>query len=219
MRRRRAALLVAGCCLLVPTGCGSAGSPPSPPTGVDELVVPTPDPDPADFADAVDNPWLPLVVGASWTYTDGLDDLAVTVTEGPEIAGVATTSVVTVGRDGETADHYAQDVDGNVWWFGREGEWRAGDDGAEAGLAMAADPRVGDGYRLAAVPGRTLLGEVLDLDESEEVPAGRFDGVVEVRAEVDDVVTLQYYAEGTGLVASRPEAGDTDLELTAYDVP
>ena len=48
-------------------GCGDA-SPESPPSGVDELVVPTPSPDPADFVTGVDNPWLPLAPGASWTY-------------------------------------------------------------------------------------------------------------------------------------------------------
>ena len=40
----------------------------SPPTGVDELVIPTPSPDPADFVAVVDNPWLPLEPGRTWTY-------------------------------------------------------------------------------------------------------------------------------------------------------
>ena len=223
MDRRRvtvpAAVLAAGACALVLTGCSASGSEPSPPTGIDELVVPTPDPDPADFVARVDNPWLPLAVGASWTYTDGLDDVAVAVTAGPTVEGVATVSVVTAGRDGETVDHYAQDARGNVWWFGREGEWRAGAAGAEAGLAMAAHPRVGDGYRLADVPGRALLCEVLDVDESEVVPAGRFDDLVEVRTDLDGEVTRRYYAAGTGLVASLSEDDGPELELTAHDAP
>ncbi len=48
--------------LTVLTGCGSA-SVSSPPSGVDELVIPTPSPDPDDFVAAVDNPWFPLEPG------------------------------------------------------------------------------------------------------------------------------------------------------------
>jgi hypothetical protein len=63
-----------------------------------------------------------------------------------------------VSRDGEdTYDWYAQDKDGNVWYFGEdtkefeggqvvstEGSWEAGKDGALPGIVMEADPRVGD---------------------------------------------------------------------------
>ena len=72
-----------------------------------------------------------------------------TFTAGPDVAGVATTAVTL----GAWADYYAQDSAGNVWWFGREGEWRAGEDGAEAGIAMLAKPRVGDGYAEMATDG------------------------------------------------------------------
>ena len=44
-------------------GCG-VGEPRSiDPPGVDELEIPTPSPDPADFVRAIDNPWLPLRAG------------------------------------------------------------------------------------------------------------------------------------------------------------
>ena len=138
------------------TACGTA-SPSSPPSGVDELVVPTPSPDPDDFVDVVDNPWFPLPQGRTWTYVvadvDGSRPLRVSVTAGPKVAGVATTARVSTERGRPVADWYAQDRDGNVWWFGREGEWRAGVDGAEAGIAMLAHPRVGDGYRTAYAEG------------------------------------------------------------------
>ena len=49
----------------------------------------------------------------------------------------------------QVVDYFAQDRRGNVWWFGREGEWLAGEDGAQAGLAMPATPRLGDGWRAA----------------------------------------------------------------------
>ena len=179
VRRALAALVVLPIAL---GGCGSAGVS-SPPSGVDKLVVPTPTPDPHDFVDAVDNPWLPLPSGGTWTYdvvdVEGAHPLTVTVEDGPEIAGVATTARVSA-EDGETTtDWLAQDADGNVWWFGRAGEWQAGTDGAEAGLAMPATPRVGDGYRTAYLPGVVEdVVTVLALDGSATVPAASYDDLV-----------------------------------------
>ncbi len=154
-RRSAGALLLAGTLLL--TGCGTA-SDTSPPTGVDELVVPTPSPVPADFVAEVDNPWLALEAGITRRY-DGPDggSSRVGVEAGPVVAGVATTAVTTRSttagdRTGHT-DWLAQDTRGNVWWFGRAGQWAAGEDDALAGLLMAAAPRVGDGYRPAYEPG------------------------------------------------------------------
>ena len=60
-----------------------------------------------------------------------------------------------------TLDYYAQDKDGNVWYFGEdtaelkangevkttEGTWLAGRDGAVAGIFMPADPQVGQSFR------------------------------------------------------------------------
>jgi hypothetical protein len=163
-------------------GCGDA-SPQSPPTGVDELVIPTPSPDPSDFVGAVDNPWFPLPPGATWRYrvtgaTSGT--LVVTVEDATyDVAGVPTTPVSRTGPTGEqVVDYYAQDRKGNVWWFGREGVWRAGDDGAEAGLAMPADPRVGDGWRMAYEPGVVdVRATVVARDQLASTPAGRFTGL------------------------------------------
>ena len=59
-----------------------------------------------------------------------------------------------------TSDWYAQDADGNVWYLGEdtaeldrngrvtstEGSWQAGVDGAEAGIYMPAQPKVGESY-------------------------------------------------------------------------
>lgn len=59
-----------------------------------------------------------------------------------------------------TTDYYAQDKQGNVWYFGEatkaygpngqvdtSGSWIAGVHGAQAGIVMTAEPRVGDTHR------------------------------------------------------------------------
>lgn len=194
------------------TGCGSA-SVSSPPAGVDELTIPTPSPDPADFVDIVDNPWFPLEAGTTWTYvvTDaaGEHPMTVTVEAGPEVAGVPTTARVSSEGTRTQTDWFAQDEDGNVWWFGRDGSWQAGVDGAEAGLAMAETPRVGDGYRPALAPGVSEdIAHVAALDARVEVAAGTFETLlVEQRSELEPGLRESSYAEGLGLVEERTVAG------------
>jgi len=228
--RRRTAL--AGLVLALATGCSSA-SHPSPPTGVDGLVIPTPSVDADDFVTGVDNPWLPLPVGATWRYDvtgSGAGTAVATARQGPEVEGVATTALRTVttpeggGRRTVTTDLYAQDEAGNVWWLGREGEWRAGEDGARAGLAMAAHPRQGDGYRQAYLPGEVdVRAEVLGVDLERTLPVGELDGLVAVTVTeaTTGLTTRAWYAEGIGLVARDTVAGgpETQLGLVAYDEP
>ncbi|GAA3545473.1 hypothetical protein [Nocardioides daeguensis] len=206
-----AALALAGTVL---AGCGSASAP-SAPTGVDGLVIPTPDPGPADFVAAVDNPWFPLEPGSRWEYADlgtGQPALTLTVETGPDVAGIATTTLVRTGADGGVVrDLYAQDRAGNVWWFGRVGEWQAGENGAEAGLAMPATPRVGDGFRTASAPGLAEVATVRAMGEKVTVPLASYDTTV--RLEVEDAAggRTEVYARGTGLVRTG-EAG-----LVAYE--
>lgn len=204
----RPLLLAAALALLA--GCGTASAP-SPPAGVDELTIPTPSPDPDDFVATVDNPWFPLEVGDSWVYavTDatGAHRMRVTVEPGPRVAGVATTSRVTTEPSGVVTDWFAQDDRGNVWWFGRAGSWRAGEDGAEAGVAMLARPRVGDGYRTGYRPGVVEdTARVASLDESAEVAAGSYDGLllVERHSALEPGATGELsYGRDIGLVEAR----------------
>jgi hypothetical protein len=183
--------------------CGTASAP-SPPAGVDELVIPTPSPDPADFVDRVDNPWFPLEPGTRQTYdvadAAGTHVLVVTVEAGPTVAGVPTTARISREAGSRVVDWYAQDDRGNVWWFGREGRWAAGTDGAEAGLAMAATPRVGDGYR-------TAYAEGVVEDSAEVVSATDEEVVVEVRSPLRPGADELTYEHGTGLVTDQLVAG------------
>lgn len=218
--------------LLVLTACGSApGS--IDPSGVDGLEIPTPSADPRDFVRAIDNPLLPLAPGSSWTYaatTEGVGSRTVTVTVSEEtrlVEGVRATVVNQVVTDvrGKAVDDaeewYAQDRDGNVWFFGTSTGWEAGVDGARAGMAMLATPRVGDGYLMGYAVGEAEdQAEVLSLDAARDVPFGSFSKLLETgvtSALEPGVEERRHYAVGVGLVQVQVVAGEgADLELVDH---
>jgi hypothetical protein len=234
---------VAAVLLLGLAGCGSAPSETNP-TGVDELVIPTPDPDPQDFVEGIDNPYLPLVPGSVWKYRttspEGDETNVVTVTDRTKVvAGVTTTVVHDVARDEHgkvvenTFDWYAQDTAGNVWYFGEattafegdrastKGSWEAGVDGAQAGLAMPARPRVGDGYAQEFKKGVAEdRGEILAVDTTASIALGDYDKVVQTRDTTPlepDLVEEKYYAPGVGVVLEETVAGGEErVELVAF---
>ena len=114
---------VAACALLA--GCGGSDSS-ALPQGADPVEL-----DPADFTSEIDNPWMPFRTGSRWIYreTDGegnVQRVEVTVLdETGEVMGIETRVVHDlVTQDGEpvedTYDWYAQDADGNVWYFGED---------------------------------------------------------------------------------------------------
>src|SRR5687767_6390399 len=118
--------------------------------------------DPASFVEVIDNPYLPFIIGTRWVY-EGTGDAEGEVTtvevldETRTLMGVVCTVVSDeVTRDGEpieiTKDWFAQDRDGNVWYFGEEtaeyengevvstaGAWEAGVDDAQPGIVMPAE--------------------------------------------------------------------------------
>ena len=213
---RRAVATLGVVLVLALTGCG-ADSEQIDTSGVDELVIPTPSPDPDDFVGYVDNPYFPLEQGSEWTY-DGSDGTTTTVSVQPSnlvLGGVRVTVVATEVQHPEfdvdtTVDYYAQDRGGNVWWFGRQGVWDVESDGAEAGLAMPASPRVGDGWRRAY-----LEGVVEDRLTVEAVGSG----LVVLRVESDlepGVLVQQGYRSGVGLLSTAPVTGGGDsLQLVS----
>src|SRR5262249_8846285 len=124
---------------------------------------------PADFVGTVDNPYFPLKPKAHYVYRsetpEGEEITDDTVTQDTKnILGVETIVVHDVvslngSKIAETFDWYAQDKDGNVWYFGEdsrqfengvqtgtEGSWEAGMGGAKAGIIMLACPKVGNQY-------------------------------------------------------------------------
>ncbi len=194
--------------------------------------------DAARFVANVDNQYFPLVPGTAFVYQtpDGGERVEVRVTEETRtIMGVACTVVmVREFEDGElaeeTTDWYAQDVDGNVWYFGEDtkeyradevvstaGSWEAGVDGAQPGIIMQGTPAVGQSYRQEYYAGVAEdMGEVLSLEESVSVPYGSFDRVLKTREwtplEPGDEEAA-YYAPGVGLILEA-EGGDR-LELVS----
>jgi hypothetical protein len=241
MLRRPGLLVAALAAVLALTGCGAAGeaNPEKyPPTGVDELVIPTPDPDPTDFVAGVDNHWLPLAPGTVWTY-----DVTGSRATSREVRVEATTETIAnvpcvvvhrtdtneKGRVVDEADaFYAQDAAGNVWLFGEDGPtrtWRAGVAGAEAGLAMPATPRVGDGFLRESAPGVAAdRSTVLSLDAERTLPAGTFRGLALFEDQPtigDETDTVQRaYASGTGLVQEVTSVGGAErAELVSVTQP
>jgi hypothetical protein len=200
-----------------------------------------PEIDPAEFTIEIDNPFLPLPVGSRRVYEaeteDGLERIVVEVTsETREVMGVDTVVVRdTVTLEDEliedTYDWFAQDAEGNVWYFGEEstdfengepvsteGSWEAGVDGAQPGIVMPAEPEVGVEYRQEYYLGEAEdMGEVLSLDEQVEVAIGSFDGVLQTKDWTPlepDVVENKYYARGIGVVLELlVEGGEERVEL------
>ena len=153
-------------------------------------------PDPSGFVRAVDNPWFPLRVGATFVYRgvkDGEPSRDVVHVTGRTklIQGVRCTAVsdrlYILGRLAErTTDWYAQDRSGMVWYFGEEtaeldangrvtsteGTWRAGKDGAQAGVFMPSHPRVGQRFRQEYLNGHAQDHfQVLSLHAKVTTPA------------------------------------------------
>ena len=204
--------------------------------------------DPADFTLDIDNPYLPLRVGSRWVYretdtTGAREKVVVTVTRKTKlIANGIRARVVrdTVTEDGEpveiTDDWFAQDKDGNVWYLGedvrnyedgkladRAGSFEAGVDGAQAGIAMPADPRPGLAYRQEYLKGvaEDAAQIVAVGDDRVEVPFGFY--TKDVLLTRDLVPTepkaeeLKFYAPGVGQLLSVHTDGDGGrAELVSY---
>ncbi|QDU65017.1 hypothetical protein [Engelhardtia mirabilis] len=208
--------------------------------------------DPDDFSSTVDHLYYPLVAGTVKTFMadtdEGVETIVITVTGATrEIMGVECREVhdlVTLAdpESGEqqviedTLDYYAQDKDGNVWYFGElalnyedgylaniDGSWFAGVDGAEPGIVMLATPSVGEVYRQEFLLGEAEdAAKVLGTADRASVPAGDFTGCVRT-ADFTPIeptgLEHKYYAPGLGAVLEiKPGTGER-LELISVVAP
>jgi hypothetical protein len=219
----------------------SANGPPSPPTWVlHGTYVPTIKP--ADFVATVDNRYFPLKPGTAFHYrgvrdgTAQTDDMLVT-SQIKVVLGVKCTVVRdTVSEHGKplerTFDWYAQDKHGNVWYMGEDSlelkngrfvkasdSWQAGVDGAQPGIIMPGNPRVGDVYRQEYYPPDALdQAKVLATTARVRVPSGSFSRALRTIewSPVEPQLEEKYYVAGLGEVKEEVvQGGHERFELIA----
>ena len=128
-----------------------------------------------------------------------------------------------------TDDWYAQDGAGNIWYLGEatkdyengkvvstSGSFEAGVDGAQAGVVMPANPRVGMAYRQEYYAGKAEdRAEVFSLREQVEVPSGHFSKVVMTRdlnPLKPRILEYKFYARGVGPVLILGVSGGSARE-------
>jgi hypothetical protein len=220
----------------------SSASASAPPSGAPMKIADpySPTIDPAAFSTTIDNPYLPFTPGTRTIYEnqtpDGLQRTTTEVTrDTKKIMGVDTVVVHdTLTLDGkpveDTLDWYAQDRNGNVWYFGEAtkefdgdkvstaGSFEAGVNGALPGIVMPGHPRVGDQYRQEYAKGVAEdTGEVLSLTGSDTTP---LTGPVKDLLITKDTDLLdpsgptenKYYARGIGLILTLQVTGPPERE-------
>jgi hypothetical protein len=196
--------------------------------------------DARDFVSRIDNRYFPMQRGTMWTYRETepggpQKQVVVTVThQRKRILGIEATVVHDVVTEAgqvreDTWDWYAQDREGNVWYLGEdtkayeeggavstEGSWRAGVDGAQAGIVMPAEPRVGQTYRQEYYPGHAEdAASVLGVREWAQTPLGIFRGALLTKdyTSLDaDILEYKLYAKGVGPVLILDVSGDAGRE-------
>jgi hypothetical protein len=196
---------------------------------------------PSDFVSTIDNPYFPLTPGTTFIYEGatekGNEHVEVKVTHNTKVIfGVTCVEVRdTVTVDGvlaeDTLDWYAQDKDGNVWYFGENavefdatgevvglgGSWKAGVNGAKPGIIMEAHPQVGDLYRQEFALGAAEdMAGVLSLNESITVHSVTYNNCLKTKEFSPlepDVLENKFYAPGVGNIQTVDVATGKHLDL------
>jgi hypothetical protein len=186
--------------------------------------------DPANFVDKIDNPYFPLTPGTVFIYegrtTAGLERDEFFVThKTKQILGVTTVEVHdTVTTNGklteDTLDWFAQDKEGNVWYFGEntmelingrpstlEGTFVAGVNRAKPGIIMEAHSVVHDFYRQEFDLGNAEdFADVKSVSDTVTGPYGTFTHCLRTRETTPlepDLKEAKWYAPGVGNVLTR----------------
>ncbi len=178
-----------------------------------------------------------MVPGTVWRYRESSDEgrgrVVVRVTDRTKsIQGVETVVVRARSFLGgklveDTFDWYAQDRRGNVWYFGENtksyengkwttaGSWKAGHNGARAGILMKAHPTIGSTYYQEMAPGvAEAKATVLSRNASATVPYGSLDHLLKTK-DVSDLepgkVEHKLYARGIGPVQEKFVRGGNEV--------
>ncbi|MCE9594419.1 MAG: hypothetical protein K8S98_09505 [Planctomycetes bacterium] len=196
-------------------------------------IVPTPLHDGAKFSATISHPYLPLST-VRYAELKGEEDHIVREVQDTTqtVAGVECLVLAEKEyEDGELAEisrnYFAQDAEGNVWYFGEDvdeykggkvaghgGSWLVGRDASEPCLLLPAHPTVGFRFKPEnSPPDAEEFDEVEAVDATITVPAGKFEHVLVVKE--GDVAgkwtERKFYAAGVGLVS---EDGEADLVTT-----
>ncbi|SHI00793.1 hypothetical protein SAMN04488109_6724 [Chryseolinea serpens] len=201
--------------------------------------------DPNDFetTSIVGNEFFPLIPEKTYVYEGKSDEggdtriLVAYTSKTKMIQGVTCVEVHDQAYENgslveDTYDWYAQDKQGNVWYFGEatqtfengqvtgtKGSWEAGVNGAMPGIIMLAKPLVSMWYRQEYFKGEAEdVAQVLSSAASVSVPYGSFENCLQT-AEWSlletGIVGQKYYAPGVGVVKSigvKGESGYEDLK-------
>ncbi len=197
-------------------------------------------PNAEDFSTVIDNPWHPLIPGTVMSYEGTKDDRpatqVVTVTNKTKtINGVKCVVVEDImSLAGKPADrtmgYYAQDKDGNIWYFGEDVQelnskgkvtkvegWHAGVDGAVPAIVMEASPAKGHTWVNEYTNDHA---EVVSVEKAVKVPFGSYKDALMVKEwtpDEPDVLTNKYYVKDVGAVRDVAVKGDSE-EFLLVDV-
>ena len=183
----------------------------------------------------VTNTWFPLARGSVWVYQGQQDrkqsrDVMKVTRKTKTITGIRVAVVADRlfldGRLAErTADFYAQDKRGTVWYLGentaelnakgkvtnREGSFLNGHDGAKGGIFMPANPAVGQSFQQEFLKGQAEdRFRILDLATSVTTPAVSSQNAMltEEKTPLEPkIVDHKYYVQGIGTVKEQQVAG------------
>jgi hypothetical protein len=195
--------------------------------------------DPANYTTTIDNPYFPLPVGRVLTYKGTKDgksqvDRVIVTNQTKRVAEGITARVVLdiATHDGKllekTADWYAQDRQGNVWYVGegtaaylpngqvdRSGSWEAGVDDAEPGIVMEANPQIPDAYRQEFLAGEAEdTAWIVARGGQVTVPYGTLRNVLttlEATRIEPGAYDQKIYAPGLGIVREQALTGDQEF--------
>jgi hypothetical protein len=128
-------------------------------------------------------------------------------------------------------DYFAQDDAGTVYYLGEDVDeydetgklakhnptddaWLTGKDTPVPGVIIPAHPKVGDKFKSEDVSAKIdETDEVVALDETTTVPAGKFEHCVKIKETLaDGSIEFKFYAPGVGVVRETPSTGDEMLK-------
>jgi hypothetical protein len=200
---------------------------------------------PENFVSGITNQYSPLTPGDSFFYTNVIvengdtstEDIVVAVSEDTKIIQGITCEIVhdyvtvndTISED--TYDWYAQDVKGNIWYFGEdtkaynadgsystEGSFESGVDGAVAGIVMPGDPQafLGHIYRQEYLAGEAQdKAKVVSTNATVAIGYGTFTHCVrtqETSPLEPGTVENKWYAPGVGQILTTLNIGGNERE-------